>query len=69
MGVSGIRDQIKFGRIYGSGKLDYLYIKEEKDYYDVYGFENTGSGGTRRKGTLNVGHFARATSRVIRTLS
>jgi hypothetical protein len=50
MGVAGVSGNIKFGRIFGSGRLDYLYIKEEKDYYDVYAFENTGTGGTKRKG-------------------
>jgi hypothetical protein len=52
MGVPGVRAQIKFGRIYGTGRLDYLYIKEEKDYWDVHGFKNTGTGGTRRNGAL-----------------
>lgn len=50
MNTAGVRDQIKFGRIYGSGKLDYLYIQEEDDWYDVHAWENTGHGGTKRKG-------------------
>nr|UMZ45337.1 hypothetical protein [Paramyrothecium sp.] len=49
LGTSGIRDQIKFARIYGSGRLDYIYLKEEAGHYDVLVWENTGSGGTRRK--------------------
>jgi hypothetical protein len=47
---TSIRDHIKFGRIYGSNKLDYIYIKKEKDYYDVLVWENKGSGGTMLKG-------------------
>lgn len=48
-----IARNIKFGRIFGSGKLDYIYLKEEKDYYDVRVWENTGDGGTRRKADGN----------------
>jgi hypothetical protein len=44
-----IRDNIKFGKIYGSNRLDYIYLKEEKDYYDVLVWENKGSGGTKLK--------------------
>jgi hypothetical protein len=44
-----IRDNIKFGRIYGSNRLDYIYIKEEDDYFDVLVWENKGSGGTKLK--------------------
>ncbi|KAI1741483.1 hypothetical protein F4680DRAFT_457982 [Xylaria scruposa] len=50
---SGIRSNIKFGRIYGSGRLDYIYLKEEKDWFDLIAFENKGSGGTKRKGDGN----------------
>jgi hypothetical protein len=50
MGVAGIRNNIKFGRIFGSGRLDYLYIKEGTNWYDIYAFENQGGGGTKRKG-------------------
>ncbi len=49
MGVPGIRDQIKFGRIYGSNRLDYIYLQDMGTYYDVVVYENTGHGGTRRK--------------------
>lgn len=52
-GTPGVRGQIKFGRIYGSGRLDYIYLKEEADYYDVRVWENTGAGGTRRKADGN----------------
>jgi hypothetical protein len=44
-----IRNNIKFGKIYGSNRLDYIYIKKEKDYYDMKVWENKGSGGTRLK--------------------
>ena len=50
---TNIRKNIKFGRIYGGGKLDYIYLKEEKEYYDVRVWKNTGSGGTRRKADGN----------------
>ena len=53
MGDGATRDQIKFGRIYGSGRLDYIYLKEEATYYDVQVWENKGSGGTRRKADGN----------------
>jgi hypothetical protein len=46
---TGIRQHIKFGKIYGSNRLDYIYIKEEDDYYDVLVWENKGSGGTKLK--------------------
>jgi hypothetical protein len=44
-----IRNNIKFGKIYGSNRLDYIYIKQEKDYYDMKVWENKGSGGTKLK--------------------
>ncbi|TGJ79062.1 hypothetical protein E0Z10_g9703 [Xylaria hypoxylon] len=47
---TGIQSNIKFGRIYGSGRLDYIYLKEVDDWYDVHVFENKGTGGTKRKG-------------------
>lgn len=49
-GESGIRGNIKFGKIYGSNRLDYIYIKEERDWFDVRVWENRGSGGTKQKG-------------------
>ena len=52
-GDYGIRGNIKFGRIYGSGRRDYIYLKEEKTYYDVIVWENQGGGGTRRKADGN----------------
>jgi hypothetical protein len=55
MHVPGIQGNIKFGRIYGSGRLDYLYLKNETGWYDVYAFENQGTGGTRRKGKFSFG--------------
>ncbi|KAI1120096.1 hypothetical protein F5Y10DRAFT_290321 [Nemania abortiva] len=50
---SNIQSNIKFGRIYGSGRLDYIYLKEQDDWFDVHVFENKGSGGTKRKGDGN----------------
>ncbi|KAK0384091.1 hypothetical protein NLU13_8180 [Sarocladium strictum] len=49
-GDSGIRGNIKFGKIYGSNRLDYIYLKEERDWFDVRVWENTGQGGTKQKG-------------------
>ena len=51
--ASDIRGNIKFGRIYGSGRLDYIYLHEDDTGYDVRVWENTGSGGTRRKADGN----------------
>ncbi|KAJ5794948.1 carbohydrate esterase family 3 protein [Penicillium paradoxum] len=53
--VAGARDRIKFGRIYGSGRRDYIYLKEENDYYDMMVFENLGAGGTKLKGSSSTG--------------
>lgn len=50
---TGIQKNIKFGRIYGSGRLDYIYIKNESTYYDVRVWQNTGGGGTKRKADGN----------------
>jgi hypothetical protein len=47
---SGVRNQIKFGRIYGSGRRDYIYLKEEDYHYDMQVWQNLGAGGTKRKG-------------------
>ncbi|KAK3372649.1 carbohydrate esterase family 3 protein [Podospora didyma] len=52
-GTSGLRNKIKFGRIYGSGRLDYIYLKEEATYVDVLVWENTGGGGTKLKADGN----------------
>lgn len=46
---SSVRDNIKFGKIYGSNRLDYIYIKNEENWYDVKVYENEGSGGTKLK--------------------
>lgn len=48
--TSGVRKQIKFGRIYGSGRLDYIYFQKVSDGYEMHVWQNTGGGGTRRKG-------------------
>ena len=44
-----VNHQIKFGKIYGSNRLDYIYIRREGDDYDVVVYENKGSGGTKLK--------------------
>ena len=49
MPESGILDNIKFGKIYGSNRLDYIYLKEKEDYFDMLVYENKGSGGTKLK--------------------
>jgi hypothetical protein len=46
---TGVQDSIKFGRIYGSNRLDYILLKEQKDTYDVLVWENKGEGGTKLK--------------------
>lgn len=51
--LESIRNNIKFGKIYGSNRLDYIYLKEEKDYFDVLVWENKGSGGTKLKADGN----------------
>ncbi|KAF5982347.1 acetylxylan esterase [Fusarium bulbicola] len=51
--VSGIQDSIKFGRIYGSNRLDYIFLKEEKDHFDVVVWQNQGAGGTKLKADGN----------------
>ena len=47
-------DNIKFGRIYGTGKADYIKVVETKDgdnyQYDFQIFKNEGRGGTQVKG-------------------
>ncbi|KAG7409901.1 Multidomain esterase [Fusarium oxysporum f. sp. rapae] len=51
--VTGIQDSIKFGRIYGSNRLDYIFLKEEKDHFDVVVWQNQGAGGTKLKADGN----------------
>jgi hypothetical protein len=50
MGVAGAGPRIRFGRVYGSGRLDYVYLKANGDKLDVHIFENKGGGGTKLKG-------------------
>ncbi|KAM3066372.1 hypothetical protein ACMFMF_010333 [Clarireedia jacksonii] len=50
---TGIQNRIKFGRIYGSTRLDYIYLKEQDKHYDVMIWKNKGSGGTKRKANGN----------------
>jgi hypothetical protein len=54
MGVAGVRDNIKFGRIYGSGRLDYVYFKNVSDGYEMHTWQNNGAGGTKRKGIFRI---------------
>ncbi|KAK6065946.1 esterase family protein [Seiridium cupressi] len=60
MGTAGARDSIQFGRIFGTTAYfggyprdDYLYIEETQTddgyEYSFYAFENTGTGGSKRK--------------------
>jgi len=46
---SAILEKIKFGRIYGSNRVDYIYLKENHDYFDMLVYENKGVGGTKLK--------------------
>ncbi|KAK0665755.1 family 3 putative carbohydrate esterase [Cercophora samala] len=39
---------IKFGRIFGSSKLDYIYLDENGGNFDVHAWQNTGNGGKVR---------------------
>lgn len=48
--MSGLKNRIKFGKILGSNRLDYIYLVEEDEWNDVRVWRNTGSGGTKRKG-------------------
>lgn len=50
MGVKGVRNHIKFGRIYGNNRMDYIWLKEENDRWDMHVWENDGAGGTKLKG-------------------
>ncbi|KAH6658567.1 carbohydrate esterase family 3 protein [Truncatella angustata] len=50
---TGIQERVKFGRIFGSGRRDYIFLKEQDDYYYVMVWENTGSGGTKLKADGN----------------
>ncbi|KAK4224248.1 CE3 protein [Podospora fimiseda] len=51
--LGDVRDRIKIGRIFGSGKLDYIYLSETSRHFDVLVWENKGSGGTQRKSDGN----------------
>lgn len=50
---TGIQDRIKFGRIYGSGRHDYIYLREDDTGIDMLVWENKGVGGTKRKADGN----------------
>lgn len=54
-GIPGVQSLIKFGRLYGSGSLDYVYLKNETDRFEAIVYENKGSGGTRMKGKSMLG--------------
>ncbi|KAK8855247.1 carbohydrate esterase family 3 protein [Apiospora arundinis] len=47
---AGPGSQIKFGRVYGSGRLDYIWMKPAGNNIEVTVFQNLGEGGLRRKG-------------------
>ncbi|KAK4167804.1 CE3 protein [Cladorrhinum sp. PSN259] len=47
--LGDIRPRIKLARIFGSGRLDYIYLKESPKFFDVLVWENKGSGGTQAK--------------------
>ncbi|KAF4968093.1 hypothetical protein FSARC_4454 [Fusarium sarcochroum] len=51
--ATGVQDSIKFGRIYGSNRLDYILLKEQKEHYDVVVWQNQGAGGTKLKADGN----------------
>jgi hypothetical protein len=62
-GESNVARNIKFGRIFGSGRRDYIYLKEEKTYFDVYVWENLSGGSTKRKADGNYYCDMRGTGR------
>ncbi|CZR48139.1 uncharacterized protein FPRO_12749 [Fusarium proliferatum ET1] len=51
--AKGIQNRIKFGRIYGSGRRDYIYLRSDKTGIDMVVWENKGFGGTKRKADGN----------------
>ncbi|KAK8047725.1 hypothetical protein PG996_015789 [Apiospora saccharicola] len=46
----GRGSEIRLGRVYGSGRLDYIWMKPAGDKIEVTVYQNLGEGGTRRKG-------------------
>ena len=59
MGVPGAGVRIKFARVFGSGRLDYVYLKPSATAgnVDVTVWENTGTGGKLMKGNLSRRYF------------
>ncbi|KAK3994266.1 carbohydrate esterase family 3 protein [Cladorrhinum sp. PSN332] len=51
--LGDVRDRVKFGRIFGSGRLDYIYLQESARHFDVLVWENRGSGGRQSKSDGN----------------
>ncbi|KAK4182717.1 hypothetical protein QBC35DRAFT_546288 [Podospora australis] len=49
LGGTAVGDKIKFGRLYGSNRVDYTHLKESDDYYDMEAWQNLGAGGTKLK--------------------
>ncbi|KAK8041302.1 esterase [Apiospora phragmitis] len=49
-GGVGRGSEIQVGRVYGSGRLDYVWMKPAGDKIEVTVYQNLGEGGTRRKG-------------------
>ncbi|KAK3904393.1 hypothetical protein C8A05DRAFT_42499 [Staphylotrichum tortipilum] len=55
MGEAGARSQIRFARLYESGRSDYVYVKcltlqNGRCDYEVRAWKNTGGGGAHQKG-------------------
>ncbi|KAH8891447.1 hypothetical protein GQ53DRAFT_865088 [Thozetella sp. PMI_491] len=50
MDTPGAGSRIKLGRLYGTGRLDYVYMKANGKNIDMHVWKNQGSGGTRVKG-------------------
>ncbi|KAK4162929.1 hypothetical protein QBC43DRAFT_214155, partial [Cladorrhinum sp. PSN259] len=55
MSEAGARAQIRFARVYGSGRNDYIYVKcltlvNGRCDYEVRAWKNVGSGGVHQKG-------------------
>ena len=50
MGTAGAGAQIRFGRVFGSGRLDYIWLKPAGNNIEVEVYQNIGDGGQRMKG-------------------
>ena len=45
-------ERIRFARVFGSGRADYVYMKKNGSNTDFYVWENQGAGGTLLRGML-----------------